>query len=97
MATREPGPRGGTNWWMWIIGILVVIFLIWLIFEALGEDEAELQIDEGGVEGEIDTGLRTFPISSRVRFAEAPGRGAGSAMTAGATAEDPARSAVGLG
>ena len=94
MATREPTPRRGTNWWMWIIGILVLIFLVWLIFEALGEDEAELEIDEGGVEGEIDTGLRTHPISSHVQFAEAPGPARNTPPTA---RERPTGSPVGMG
>lgn len=43
MAEIRVEPKSKTPIWPWIIGILILLGLIWLLMDAFGEDEPELE------------------------------------------------------
>lgn len=49
--------KGNKNRWLWIIGILILIGIIWWIIAASGEEELEYEdeVIEQGVSGKLPT------------------------------------------
>ena len=39
-----PVERTGTPWWVWLLGALVLLALIWFLITALGDDDADVAV-----------------------------------------------------
>lgn len=76
MAEIKVEKRGKTPIWPWIIGILILIVVIWLLIDALGENgerefqEREIEVEEVG-DASLPQPARELSAAEAIKFFDA--------------------------